>query len=330
MNSMPLLRVKILSQPAEAAHPSDKGLELAWTLPGRYEGVAANGSNLFAIDAHGHCTVVDAAGKQTGAFTTDAETGGMLRAAHLAGPESNDLICFESWGPDVRAIDEKGAKLWTYMGGEGVDDVHPVDLRGDGKMEVVVGYNGGTGLHVLDEHGHLLWKCTKLSNVSHVDGGDLRGSGAGSVVSTSAEGEVHLFSADGKQEPDLSPGMYADFVRFIPAKKGAQGKIIAGGSLGGHESLVAIDPDGKKLWEAAVSEGKGHVDSAAVAPGRPWIAAGMRGGRLLVLDTETGKVIAETSGQEAKLEVAWMSTDSGLLLIATGRDRLHAYKITAE
>ena len=75
----------------------------------------------------------------------------------------------------LTAIDPQGGKLWTQPAG--IDDVWAADLDGDGKDEVIVGYNGGKGLHVFGGDGEQRWKDTSIANVWHVTAGDLDGDG---------------------------------------------------------------------------------------------------------------------------------------------------------
>ncbi|HEY2343892.1 MAG TPA: redoxin domain-containing protein [Chthoniobacteraceae bacterium] len=316
-----LIKPKVLSEPVLT------NLERVWVAPGKYNGIAADAGKLYAIGKEGHCDVFDASGKATGKMDFEDVRGGMLRTAKLKAGDARQLLTFQAWGQELRAYDADGKALWVYSGGDGIDDVAVADLKGDGIDEVIVGYNGRTGLHVLNSKGKLIWKCDKIENAWHVSAGDLAGTGTPLVLTTSSDGDVSVFNAEGKAQPEVSASLYSNMVRVAPGAKGEPGKIIVGGSEGDHEDVAAFSAEGKKLWELPVSDGKGHIDSAVMAPGHPWLAISMRGGHVIVVDTNKGEAIAESIGEAPRGELAWLTTDDGVQLTVTGRDAVHAYRV---
>ncbi len=316
-----LLAGKSLVKPKTLSAPMLKGLERAWTFAGQFGGLAVDGAKVYAITPKGHVDVLNATGQAAGEVKLD-ESPALLRTAKLAAGDAKQLLSFRPWGTELKAFDAQGTRLWTYSGGEGIDDVWSADLTGDGLDEVIIGYNGGTGLHVLNSQGHLLWKSAKLNNVWHVCGGNLHGTGKAEVVSTSAAGDVHVFDADGKKLADVHSDLYANMVRLAPGAPGQAGKIIVGGSAEDREDITALDAEGKKLWTVTASDGKGHIDSACVAASHPWLAVSMRGGKVLVVDTEKGEIIGQALlGEAPRGEVAWMETPEGALLVVTWKGR---------
>jgi hypothetical protein len=247
------------------------------------------------------------------------------------------LLTFGVWGAELRAYDLNGKRLWSYPRTTGIDDVWARDLNGDGADEVIVGYNGGSGLHVLDGRGKLLWKSTTLGNVWHVCAGEVLGDGKPQVVTTSVAGKVHVFDGGGKQSKDLDAGCYALMVRIgKPSEKDKAAMILAAGSalgLGANQNtaiLTALGGEGAKKWSLALPVGSTpHVDSAQLAPGKAWLAVGMRGGKVYVVDIEKGEIIASASGQGLTPEVGWVSgkaPGASLLLVATG-GKLNAFRV---
>jgi thiol-disulfide isomerase/thioredoxin len=300
------------------APPQTKGVKEAWKVEGRFRGVAAGGGRLFAIAA-GLGIELDAAGKEVTKFPF-APGPTVLRLANLVGDKDPELIGFTGWGPEVRATNLAGTELWKHAGGQGIDDAWPVDLDGDGLDEVVVGYNGATGLHVLSNQGKPLWKFTEIGNVWHVCAGDVTGDGEPEVITTSAEGKVHLFSARGKKLKDIESQLYANMVRFVPAVGGDGGVIIAGGSKDSEEAVVGLSADGKQLWETKVGVERSSIDEAAVASGRPWVAIAIRGQRVLVLNVADGSILAEVATTAPNASVAWVTPNNAapVLVIADG------------
>ncbi len=312
--------------PRPALNATLKGLERAWDAPGKFGGVAAAGSEIYALNVKGACQVLDGAGKAVREFPIESH-GGLLRAAHLSA-DAPMLLCFDPWGAEVKAFDAKGVQLWTYGGGEGVNDVCAADLKGDGGDEVVIGYNGSTGLHVLSSQGKLVWKNAKLTNVAHVAAGSV--SGSPEVFAVSARGDVTPFDAAGNKKPEIQPGsLFADMVRLAPGGAGPV-RLVVGGAVDDHEAIAALDANGQKVWDLAITDGKGHIDAAVPAPGRPWLALALRGGKVLVVDIEHGSILAESAGEAARAEVAWLAGDKGPLLLVTGRGDLHAYRVPAK
>jgi thiol-disulfide isomerase/thioredoxin len=314
--------------PAKATQTRDessKGLDTAWTLQGRWTGVAAGGAGqgIYAVQASGSGIRLDGAGEKKGEFKLE-NRGTHLRLARLLGGDENQLIAFTAWGRMVAAHNADGTSLWTYPGGQGVNDVWAADLDGDGLDEVIIGYNGSTGLHVLDNRGKLLWKTTEIGNVWHVTARDPEGSGAPEVITTSAQGRVHVFDADGNKVRDIDPGFYANMVR-------AQGaRVIAGGTAADSKVLAGFAEEGAKTWQIDLAERSEHIDAALGAPGKPWVAALLRGGGLVVVDTKKGAIIARGATSARRGEIAWAAVENGgapLLVVATGRE-LRAYRVT--
>lgn len=303
----------------EAAAVPD-GLELAWSVEGRYNAVATDtdAGIVYAVTGNGECVEVDAAGQVRRRFRIQ-DRSSTVRTANLIGDSKRELLTFAAWGHSVKAHDADGNLLWSYDGGGGVDDVWAGDLNGDGLDEVIIGYNGGTGLHVLDNQGKLLWKYTGIGNVWHVCAGDVNGDQVLEVVTTSARGQVHIFDVQGGKIKDIDVSCYANMVRV--AEGGAGGNLILVGGSADGEKLIAVRFNGREEWSITLPGGAYHLDSAQAAHSRPWVAVGMRGGLVHVVDITEGQIIATVGGQGARPKVAWLeheSDESPLLVVATG------------
>jgi hypothetical protein len=150
------------------------------------------------------------------------------------------------------------------------------------------------------------------------------------VVTTSATGQVHVFDADGKRLKDLDVPAYCNMVRVgRPAAEGEAAPILVVGSGDGGEQMLALDGEGTVLWTLDLPASVDHCDSMSIAADRPWAAAGLRGGVVMVVETGKGAVIAQSAGLGQTPSVAWHTAEAGadpLLVVATGR-ALKAFRI---
>ena len=255
-----------------------------------------------------------------------------LRLAHFSGDTQPILLAFGTWSSNVQAFALDGTSLWSYPGpaepGQGIDDVGVVDLND----EVVIGFNGATGVRVIDSKGQLAWQSKSIGNVWHVAGGDVLGTGRGQVVTTSAKGMVHVFSANGAERTDIQPTFYADMVRtgMIP-ESAVTATVIAGGMVPNITALAAFSGSGVMQWSLQLPSPEPGVRAAWLAPAKPWLAVHVRDGAVHVVDVERGVVISSLKNQGPHVEVGWSGSESDgspLLLVSDG-GQLRAYRIRA-
>lgn len=310
----------------------DAGLVEVWSHAGEYQGVAANANTgtIFAALPKGECDLFHFDGEQQGSISL-FRPAELLRTARLIKDGPGELVGFEGWGNSVIAYSHEGEVLWRETGGDGINDVWPADLDGDGLDEVIVGYNGSTGLHVFEHDGARRWSTTDIGNVWHVSAGDVDGDGKPDVICTSAAGMVHIFQADGTKVGDVSPGIYANMVRVGKLNQDDPAWMFTGGSGEGDDVLVAIDQVGTQQWQHAFPPRTDHVDSAEICPGRPWIAIGIRGGAVEVVDTESGERVALQRGHGRTPQVTWaVAANQEPLLLVAGGELLKAYHVQPE
>ena len=322
-----------LAQVAADKQPVSGGLELAWSVPGRWGGIVADeraGSAFVSTSAA--MFEIDSAGRTVREIPS--RPGARLRSARFVSGRA--LLSFGVWSPQLNVYDEKGALLWAYppaAPSSGIDDVAAVDLDGDGNDEVIIGFNGGTGVHVLNSKGTAVWTSTAIGNVWHVAGGDLRGNGKAQVVTTSGLGQIHIFADDGASRRDIAPGFYADVVRVGKmSERDATATMVAVGraSAGGNTlSLAAFAPDGTKKWGAnLVSSSDAFVNAATLSTTRPWVAVSLKSGQVFVLDATNGSVVASADGQ-GSAELAWLQEKNGgaPLLIVSSPTGVRAFRV---
>jgi hypothetical protein len=320
--------------PAAENDPAVQELKPAWSLKGGWTGVVGDDKEdtVYALDASGKCLELDSAGKTRREFKLPNAGGSVLRLARWPGDEGQALLAFAVWAVELRTYDLKGTPVWNYP--SGIDDVWATTLNVSGA--VIVGYNGGVGVHVLDSKGQVRWKSQAIGNVWHVCAGDVWGEGTPQFVTTSAKGQVHIFAGDGSKRADIDAGCYANMVRVGKlSKDDKDATIIVAGTA--HVAaapktvmITALTSDGMTKWAVHVPAGaQPHVDSAALAPGKPWLAVGMRGGLVHVIDADKGAIIGSAEKQGMTPEVGWAAGNppgNPVVLVATG-SKLNAFNV---
>jgi hypothetical protein len=105
----------------------------------------------------------------------------------------------QSWAQGVVLLDENGQKLWEYEGAGGVDDSAAGDVDGDGKAEVVVGFNGDGGIHLVGLDGKLRWRQPG-GNVWHVEMLDTDGDGKQEILHSGGDWDAQMTFRDARGE----------------------------------------------------------------------------------------------------------------------------------
>jgi peroxiredoxin len=306
-----------------------KGLEPVWSKRGAYVSAVYDpqSQSIFALKTGGECDVFSVDGKLRRSFKLKAE-GSLLRLARTSQAATPNLLVFGVWSAPVSACSSAdGSLLWTYHDSDGVDDVWAADLDGDGRDEVIVGFNGSGGLHVLNSDGRLRWKTTEIGNVWHVAAGDLQGDKQIEVLSTSATGKIHVYRADGKAFGTFDPPFYGYGVRVGRLLKSDAADTILTTSV---ESFAALDGRNNTLWDHRLPKGINHVESMALCPTRPWFVCGCRGGTVVVSDcAKDGVPIADAKLQADFIDATWaVGEDHDTpLVVVTGRRELIVFRV---
>ena len=224
------------------------------------------------------------------------------------------LLTFSPWGDRVSAFNARGEPLWAHETSDGVDDLWPADLDGDGSSEVVIGLNGGGGVWALGADGRVLWSDRSIGNVWHVTAGPMDG-GTLRVATTSAAGLVHVFAASGEKVRDLQARFYATDIRF-----GDQ-PYVGGSEEGGGSALATLDPSG---WLTKFS---GAIGAGATRPSLPWVAVSTMGGSVYAFRAANGSLDGVVTQQGMSPEVAWTGEGKSLLLVVASNSGLKAYRV---
>jgi hypothetical protein len=114
----------------------------------------------------------------------------------------------ESWSAPATLFNNQGQVSWQSTGHwPGVDDSASGSLSGDGKLSVVVGFNGSGGISLLDSQGSQIW-TKKEANVWHVEMLDTAGDGRERIVHSNAGGQLLVRDANGDVVARYFPGYY--------------------------------------------------------------------------------------------------------------------------
>jgi hypothetical protein len=116
----------------------------------------------------------------------------------------------ESWTAPAMLFDEEGQLRWRSNSAWGVDDSAPGDVLGDGKLSVVIGFNGSGGIALLDGQGQSVWR-KKEGNVWHVETLDIKGNGREEILHSNASGQLLVRGAKGELIAQYLPGVYVSW-----------------------------------------------------------------------------------------------------------------------
>lgn len=306
-----------------------------WSIHGSWTSVAVHPASdtVYALGHDGELAQFDRSGKKLSTVRVDgAGFGSTLRLANLAGDAEPEFVVFRSWGDEVQAFDRTGKPLWVYAKPEGVDDVWIADLDGapgDHFDEVIVGYNGGAGVHAVNRDGKSRWINNEIGNVWHVTAGFPDDKGVPQVVTTSAQGVVHIFSATGASVGQKRPPGYANLVRLAAVKPDAEPLLVV--SIDVNGGLAGMDRRGTALWTLDLQRSIRrplHITGGAGAPNSPWFAVELANTGVFVIDAAAGRRLASVACDDVP-SVAWLPERDGepptLVVAASGR--VTAYRL---
>lgn len=114
----------------------------------------------------------------------------------------------ESWAVPATLFDKEGHLAWRFGGTwPGVNDSAPADFNGDGKLSVLIGFNGAGGLVRLDGQGQSVWEKEE-NNVWHVETLDTNGDGRAEILHSNARGQLLVRDSDGNVITQYLPNSY--------------------------------------------------------------------------------------------------------------------------
>jgi len=231
------------------------------------------------------------------------------------------LTRHESWAVPATLFDKGGQVAWNSKSGPGVDDSAPGDATGDGKLSVVIGFNGSGGVALLDGHGETLWN-KKEGNVWHVEMLDTNGDGHEEILHSNAGGQLVVRNGNGDVIARYLPNFYVDYFALTRWGEEARPSHILVRASESHEgcckrTLIVLDARGKKVTELESPMGDLFTEFSATpvrfGEGVEYFAVleATAGGSMLLLYGKNGQIAYQEILGDACLGVAALSGKNG-------------------
>jgi hypothetical protein len=226
------------------------------------------------------------------------------------------------YGPD-------GRLLWRSDESSGVDDAAAGNVDGQGKLEVVVGYNGDGGVRLFDATGRQRWRA-EGGNVWHVELADLDGDGRDEVLHSNGGGELTVLDGAGRRirrvKPQVAGRVYFDKFAVCrwPSRKDPP-RVIHGA----QGAFFVLDGEGRKLARLKAPGAGGYAAPRATLVGlgpngSDWLAVAFGQG-LYVYDGQ-GQLVFRAVQDVEQPAVATLSDGKSESLLVAARGRAVRYR----
>jgi thiol-disulfide isomerase/thioredoxin/outer membrane lipoprotein-sorting protein len=172
----------------------------------------------------------------------------------------------------------------------GIGDVQLVDLAGNGKLTLAVGYWQVVGVQNVSLDGQRIWTDRSMENVLRLATGPADAKGHRRLLCTNSRGSLVPLNFEGKPEAEwLLPGLMLETVLSDDSVVSRPTQICALARNTRLEQLaVGLGPSGEELWHYPMSQAiyTTPIEPLATIPlahsGRQWLIAGPDGSINLV------------------------------------------------
>lgn len=306
------------------------GLALAWRAePGSWHGVGAVGADGLRATRGTELVAVDATGQCTDLCPVPDERLWPL-AAELTGSGGSETVLWgQSQGVCV-AVDAAGNVLWRETGGSTVAQpgAAVADLDRDGRDEVIAAGDGCVSLLAAD--GAVRWRTALPWPVTSV------------AARTDPAGEARIMACAGSELYVLDPAgavcmqarpthPVASEVAPVAGLGRQQACMAVYGVTADAGAVVGLDAVGRELWRLGLdADGLLGPQVLRSHPTRPYVAVGYGSGDLVVVSALDGALVGRLGAGRligtAVDDAAWLESDAGTLLVASGWGVLAAYE----
>lgn len=222
----------------------------------------------------------------------------------------------------VYLLDENWQVVATYPGDqqqhEGVSDVALVDFKGDGQLQLCVGFWGPLGVHGVSTAGRRLWSNRAAAPVVSLAAGPRNEAGWRQLLATTDRGQVVAVNGFGRNDAPQQIDHHAITNLFAADWKKDQATSLLGVAVatGGEQMGLALDNELNVAWDVPLPSGAHRsqiqwVTSGQLLPGAAgqWVFAGSDGSVGIVSDDAsffdsfrygrelTGIAVAELDGR---------------------------------
>ncbi|MDH3717594.1 MAG: hypothetical protein OES79_05675, partial [Planctomycetota bacterium] len=139
-----------------------------------------------------------------------------------------------------------------------VYDVLPVDLDGDGALELCVGYFNEAGVHAITLDGQRLWRNRSVSRVSDLEATSVGKEGQVNLLCAHSFGTLDLIDAQGKSVTPIRVANRAVTHVAVADREADEEQPIAAITIdpSGRRSLAGISREGDMQWQYLLPPGE--------------------------------------------------------------------------
>jgi len=292
----------------------------------------------LVLDGWNAVAVVDAAGHVVHRYELnlpEQAAGRMLRTA--IGADHRRLFVVSGVGQrQMHLFNDRWQRQWSFPEGEhaGIADIRFLNLPGEGRTEIVVGYWGAVGVQGVSLDGQRLWSNRTLENVMQMALTDAAPSTGRRLLCVNRRGTLVPIDASGHQAPDIRVADRA-IIDVASADVDGDGKVefCALAALGvGKRVAVGLDAQGHELWHYRLPDG---VHQHQIEPIVAATLDGSDGGWLLPgpdgsihLLTKEGQLVDRFNYGMALSGIGITQIDGQPVLLVAAENGLTAWKIS--
>jgi thiol-disulfide isomerase/thioredoxin len=322
----------------ERSEPESLKIEELWKntelkAPGNILVVASNEGSpvVYVIDDYQSIVELDMEGKvvaKHGDGLPEEATITYLATA-ADGDDQRHFVAASVGEPQFFVFDDQWKLKLTYPeeSTASVYDVLPVDLDGDGQLELCVGYYGEAGVHAVTMDGKRLWRNRWLTNVGDLAATQPDDDGQRRLLCVHSFGTLGILDSQGESLPTVQlPNRAVTHIVAADLDDEAPSELAAiTVDLSGQRSMVGLSEDGEVLWQHLLPPGEHEtpievLTAAKLFADQPghWFAA-TPDGSIHIVSADGAKYDKFSTGEKLTGLAGLRADDQGVLLIASDK-----------